>query len=429
MNDDADDGTDSGRERPAGTIQQTAGARTRRRFLALAGVTGTGAVAGCSFLGGDGETTTQSDDSDASGDGTGQGSDGSDGSGGTGGTGGELDLAEFRGSGALVEGRGDPGGTPIAELPDLDGELNFYLGGGEGGLYLQLIRAFRDHYPNFSFNYSLENSSSLANKIIEETRAGGSPADVFLAVDAGSLAAVAEAGATEPLPSSVTDPVPANFRTEDWVGIAGRARAIPYHTAEIDEADVPETVQDIPGNETFADAMGWAPTYSAFQSFVTAMRKLRGESATRDWLEGMQALGVTDFPDEFRVSNAVADGELAGGLANHYYALRVRNARPDAPIDLAFTSGDAGALVNVSGAEVVTGTDDADLARTFVRHLLSREAQEFFATRTFAYPTVADVRPPGGLPSIDELNPPDVSLSELSDVEGTIDLLRDTGAL
>ena len=400
-------------------------ARSRRRFIAAASVAGAAGLAGCGIFGGGGNTTTESGDGTGGdgtgGDGTGDGSDGA--------ASGDLDLDEFRGSGALVEGRGDPGGTPISELPPLEGELNFYLGGGEGGLYLQLIRSFEEYYPDFSFNHSLQGSSALANQIIEETRAGQSPADVFIAVDAGSLAAVAEAGATASLPGSVTDPVPAPYKTSDWVGIAGRARAIPYNTNELDESDVPDTVQEFPGNDTFADAMGWAPTYGAFQSFITAMRKLRGDDATRQWLESMQELGVTKFPDEFRISNAVADGELLAGFANHYYALRVKNARPNAPIDLKFTSGDAGALVNVSGAAIVEGTDDPELARTFIRHLLSREAQEFFATRTFAYPTVADVQPPGGIPTIDELNPPDVALSELADVEGTIDLLRDTGVL
>ncbi|MEF8775106.1 MAG: extracellular solute-binding protein [Haloarculaceae archaeon] len=380
--------------------------RTRRRFLATVGMAGTLAVAGCS--GGDEAGTTT--------DATGVGGDG-------------FDLDDFRGSGPLVEDRGEPGGTPVDELPNLDGELNLYLGGGEGGLYLQLVRNFADHYPDFSFNHSLESSSSLANKLIEETRAGASPADVFVAVDAGSLGAIADAGATEPMPSSVSEPVPAAFKTDDWVGIAGRARAIPYNTDRLDATEVPDTVRDFPGNDTFADGLGWAPTYAAFHSFVTAMRALRGDSATREWLEGVQALGVTEYPDEFRVSNAVADGELLAGFANHYYALRVRNARSDAPIDVAFTRGDAGALVNVSGAAIVKGTEDADLAGRFVRHLLSREAQEFFATRTFAYPTVADVQPPGGLPTIDDLDPPDVSLAELSDVQGTIELLRDAGVL
>ncbi|MEF8783530.1 MAG: extracellular solute-binding protein [Haloarculaceae archaeon] len=379
------------------------GRLSRRRFVAVAGVVGAGALAGCPASTGDGGDGGGADD--------------------------PTDLANFRGSGPLVETRGQPGGTSITELPDLSGELTLYLGGGEGGLYMDLIELFGNVYPEFDVSTQLEASANLANTIVEESEAGTSPADVFMAVDAGSLGAVAEAGAAASLPSEATDAVPAELRTDEWVGFAGRARAIPYNTEQLSGPDVPETVQEFPEFGAFEESFGWAPTYSAFQSFVTAMRLTRGADETRDWLLDMRDLGAIEYNNEFLASNAVADGEIAGALANHYYALRVRNSRGDAPVDLAFTSGDAGALINVSGATIIEGTDDEELAVDFLRHLLSAEAQEFFATRTFAYPTVPGVEPVGGLPSIDELNPPDVDLAELANVDPTLELLRETDVL
>ena len=41
----------------------------------------------------------------------------------------------------------------------------------------------------------------------------------------------------------------------------------------------------------------------------------------------------------------------------------------------------------------------------------------------------AGVEPEGDLPPLDSLDPPDVDLGSLSDLEGTIDLLRDVGVL
>jgi iron(III) transport system substrate-binding protein len=252
---------------------------------------------------------------------------------------------------------------------------------------------------------------------------------MFIAVDAGSLAAVAEAGAAATLSAEATEAVDDDFVTDQWVGVAGRARAVPYNTNELSASDVPDTVQAFPDTPAVAGALGWAPTYSAFQSFITAMRLLRGDDGARQWLNEIQETGVTEYPDEFRVSNAVANGDLRAGFANHYYALRVRNARPEAPVDLAFTSGDAGALINVSGGLAVEGTAKQELVETLIRHLTSAEAQEFFATTTFAYPTVPDVPPAGGIPTIDELNPPDIDLTELGDQSATLDLLRETGVL
>ena len=104
--------------------------------------------------------------------------------------------------------------------------------------------------------------------------------------------------------------------------------------------------------------------------------------------------------------------------------------RPDAPLDTAFTQNDAGAIFNVAGACVLDTASDSTLASNFVRHLLSAEAQDYFARETFEYPLVPEVDPVGRLPAIDDLNPPEgLDLSQLSDLEATISLLRETGAL
>jgi iron(III) transport system substrate-binding protein len=337
-------------------------------------------------------------------------------------------LESFRGSGPMVEQRSEVGGPRIEDLPPLSGELSIYLGGGEGGLYRDLLDRFSQLYDDFSPTVRTAPSAQLANTVIEETNAGSSKADVFWAVDAGALGAVANAGGLTTLPDNVLGPVPDAFHPNDqWVGVAGRARSVPYNTDELAASDVPNKVREFP--DTIGANMGWAPTYGAFQSFVTAMRLLRGDQATRTWLENMQSAGVTEFPDEFLVSNAVADGEITAGFANHYYALRVQAARPDAPIALAFTEGDAGGLVNVAGAGVVKGTQRTQLAHRFIRHLLTAEAQEFFATRTFAYPMVEGVPPVGNLPPVEELSPPDIDLAKLSNIEPTLGLMREAGVL
>ncbi|WP_373189381.1 extracellular solute-binding protein [Halolamina sp.] len=378
----------------------------RRTFLAGLAGTGLVGVAGCSGGGNDMPTESGTDATSSRG---------------------SAEFTDFRGSGALAEGRGEIGGTRIDDLPELSGELTVYLGGGEGGLYRDLIAKLENIYPDFTATPREFGTSEGANTLISEGPA--TPADVFWSVDAGSLAAVAAEGLVAELPEAVTEPVPEEFHpNNEWVGTAGRARAVPYNSNELSADDIPNTVMAFPGQE-FAGSMGWAPTYGAFQAFITTMRLQEGEDRTRTWLENMLAAGVSEYNNEFIVSNATADGELQAGFANHYYALRVQEARPDSPVKLAFTSGDAGALINAAGAAVLGASQQQELANTFVRHLLSAEAQEFFATRTYAYPMVADVPPVGGLPTIDELNPPDIDLSRLSEIGPTVDLLRETGVL
>jgi iron(III) transport system substrate-binding protein len=374
---------------------------SRRRFLAAVSATGAAGVAGCSDLLPGDSTGTEP---------------------------GEVAFADFRGSGPFVEGRPEPSGTRIEDLPDLEGELEIYLGGGESGLYRDLIALFEEIYPEFTASTRPFGAAEAANTILTEDES--TPADVFWSVDAGSVGAVADAGLTATLPAEVVDPVPSAFHpTDEWVGTAGRARAVPYNSDELSRSGVPDSVMAFPDAGQLSGGMGWAPTYGAFQAFVTAMRVIEGRDRTASWLRGMVDAGVSEYQDEFLVSNAVAEGEIVAGLANHYYALRVTASRPDAPIELAFTSGDAGALVNVAAAARLAPSDRGDLADAFVRHLLTVEAQEFFATRTYAYPMIPGVPPVGGLPTIDELNPPPLDLTELSDIQPTLDLLRETDIL
>jgi iron(III) transport system substrate-binding protein len=177
----------------------------------------------------------------------------------------------------------------------------------------------------------------------------------------------------------------------------------------------------------FDGDLGWAPTYGSCQAFITAMRIFEGEAATREWLEGVVDAGITPYADEFQVSQAIANGELDAGFTNHYYIQRVIDGSPSAPIDTAFTSGDAGAIFNVAGAAVVDTAPNPELAQNFVRHLLSAEAQEYFAVETFEYPLISEVEPVGDLPTVDELDVPEFDIAELSNVRATIDLMRDVG--
>ena len=378
---------------------------TRRRLLGALGTGATAGIAGCSDLSGNDDDASQNVQI--------------------------PELSAFRGSGALIEGRPAPGGTSIRDLPDLSGSLNLYLGGGEGGIYTQFIERLQEIYPDFRVFRSSAPSSSLAQTTVKEVEAGSPQADVFWSIDASSLGFVADNDAYEPLPPEVVDPVPEKFRGENnaWVGVAGRARSIPYNTNELDAEDIPTTVQEIPETDLLRGQMGWAPTYGAFKSFITAMRLVEGREMTLDWLVSLREAGTDRFPNEFVIANQVADGALRAGFTNHYYALRVRNSRPDAPLGLAFTENDAGALVNVAGALRIRGTDKGTLVNNFIRHLLSSEAQEFFTTISFAYPMVADIAPPGGLPTVDELNPPDIDLADLSDLEPTLELMREADVL
>ncbi|MFB6118523.1 extracellular solute-binding protein [Halosegnis sp.] len=380
---------------------------TRRRYLAGVGTALAAGLAGCNEGGtGTGTEGDGSEPTDTPAEGPGQ-------------------------IGSGREGREAPGGTPMAELPNLSGELNLYSGRGEA-LVGDLIGFIGDLYPDLTIRVRYDGSADLVNRIL--TEGSNSSADVFYSVNAGALGALAAEGRTQTLPDSVLEPVPEGFRDPDanWVGTSGRARSIPYNTEQFSEDDIPDDIFQFPELDRFDGAMGWTPVYGSFQAFITAMRILNGPEETKAWINGMQESNVATYGDEFAIAQAVADGEIGAGFANHYYTLRVLDARPDAPIDLAFTENDAGAIFNVAGAATVDTASDATLANNFIRHLLSAEAQEYFATTTFEYPMIPGVEPvqPGGieLPTVDELNPPEeLDLSQLADLGPTLELMREAG--
>jgi iron(III) transport system substrate-binding protein len=306
--------------------------------------------------------------------------------------------------------------------------LRIYSGRGEG-LVGDLLSYLDERYPDFTPRVTYDTASALASRI--DTEASNTPADVFYSVNAGALAFLAENDRPEALTDDTTDLVGEEFRADDgaWTGTSGRARTVPYNTSALSESDLPDSIMEFPDLTEYEGEIGWAPTYSSFQGFITAMVELEGEEATREWLSGMQDLGVQQYSDEFAISQAVADGDLAFGFANHYYIQRVLAGRPEAPLSTGFTGGDAGAVFNVAGAARIAASDRQEQADLFVRHLLSSEAQEFFAVRTFEYPLVSGVEPVGRLPTIDELNVPDIDLSALSELDQTVQLLRDENVL
>jgi iron(III) transport system substrate-binding protein len=370
----------------------------RRRFVAGLSALGAVGLAGCGSAG----------NGDGNGNGNGNGDDVT-----------ESGVGQI---GSARAGRGPPGGTPIAEMPDLEGELTVYSGRGEF-LVGELVEYIKQQYDDLSLTVRYGGSTDLVNQIANEGQ--GSPADVFYSVNSGALGALAREGRTQTLSEEITDLVRDEFHTEEWIGTSGRARTVPYNTNAYSEENMLNDIMAYP--DEFGGQLGWAPSYGSCQAFITAMRILEGEEATREWLNGVLNAGIQAYPDEFVACQAIADGEIDAAFTNHYYIQRVLDSSPGAPIATSFTEGDAGAVFNVAGAAVVDTASDATLAENFVRHLLSAEAQDYFARTTFEYPLIPGVEPIGNLPTIDELDVPDIDLTQLSDLEATVDLMRDVG--
>ena len=154
-----------------------------------------------------------------------------------------------------------------------------------------------------------------------------------------------------------------------------------------------------------------------------------GEEATAAWLEELAANEPVTYPDNGSIVAAVESGEIALGLVNHYYLLRLDAEQGGTVARNEFLDdGTAGSLVMPAGAGVLAASDRSAEATQFVEFLLSEEAQSYFVEETYEYPMVEGVEADPAAARLDELHPPEVDLSELATVlDRAAELVTESG--
>ncbi len=317
-------------------------------------------------------------------------------------------------------------GPVITEASRQSDKLTIYSGRSES-LVDPIIRQFADA-SGLEVGVKYAKTGELAATILEEGRR--SPADIFFAQDPGGLGAVEDI--LSPLPDNLLGRVPEWARSTEgkWVGISGRARVVAFNTDRLTEADLPDDMWGFV-DPAWKGRIGWAPTNASFQTMVTGMRSVWGGERTREWLGGVMANEPGIYPKNTPIMAAVGAGEIDAGFVNHYYlhrflaeegeAFPARNYHPRA--------GGPGSLMMVAGAGILNSSENSEPARNFLDFALSTAAQTYFAGQTFEYPLVDGVRTHRLLKPLAEIEQPEITVDELSDLKGTQALLRDAGAL
>jgi iron(III) transport system substrate-binding protein len=318
--------------------------------------------------------------------------------------------------------------APVATDPceTASGSLTVYSGRSE--------KLVADLYTQFTSDTGIDvevrygDSGELAGQILTEGNA--TPADVFFSQDAGALGAVSEAGLFVELEESVLNRVATKYRSElnTWVGTSGRARVVIFNPTLV--ATPPTSIDELVDPQ-WSGKIGFAPTNASWQSFVTALRVVRGEDEARTWLEAFAANNPVAYEKNGAVRDAVNAGEVALGLVNHYY-LYEKIAAEGAENVVAqnqYLPGDIGGLVNVAGIGVLKNSDNSAGSQCFASYLVSDIAQKYFVEKSFEYALVEGIAPFDGLPTLEELDPPSIDLSDLNSIAETQELLNDVGLL
>lgn len=305
--------------------------------------------------------------------------------------------------------------------------LTIYSGRDEALIGPLLDRFVEESGIDIDVRYG--DSGDLALLLAEE--GDDTPADIFFSQSPGAVEFLATQDLLGEIDQDTVALVGERYRSDDaaWVGITARRRVLVYNSELVDPTTLPDSVLDLT-DDKYRGRVAMAPPNASFQDFITAMRQLLGNDTAQSWLEGMAANDTATYPDNNSIVDAVARGEIPMGLVNHYYNYRYLHEDPSAESrNYIFPDGDIGALVIESSVAILAPTDRTSEARRFVRFLLDRSSQRYFADNTFEYPLVEGVDPAGDLPSLDEAPVPPVDIEELGDLKTTVDMIRDSGLL
>ena len=273
-------------------------------------------------------------------------------------------------------------------------------------------------------------TADLAATLVEEGDA--SPADAFFAQEPGAIGAVADAGLLARLPDDVLELVPSRYRDPRgrWVGVTGRARVIAYNRDAVSRDELPRSPFGLTAPR-WRDRVGWSPASSSMQEYVTALRARYSDERVREWLEAMVENGAKSYPNNVTIRDAIADGEIDLGLINHYYVAQAAAEEGRGyPVEVYFPPGGLGSLMLLTSVGVLESSERKPEAFDLVRSLLAPPSQRFFTASAKEYPLAIGVEPDPSLSvPLSEIPSPEGDLVDLSELQATIELMQESGAL
>jgi iron(III) transport system substrate-binding protein len=278
--------------------------------------------------------------------------------------------------------------------------------------------------------------SSGTTELVNRLKAEGdrTPADLFLTNDAGSLEQARAAGILRPVNMREVDrAIPPQFRAPDnaWIGLSGRFWIIVYNKTLV-RPDELKSLLDL-ANPKWKGKIAIPNAGSEYlQAGVSVIRASYGDAKTKEFLLGLKDnAGAQVYQKSSQIVEAVAKGQAALGIVNHYYVYRHLAAQPSAPI-AAFMpdqqDGGMGAIMNVAGVGIVKHTTHLESAKLLVEFLVAQAGQKLFADLDKEYPLHPDVKADPALVERKSFRAAQVPLTRLAELrEPTLTLIEQVG--
>lgn len=220
--------------------------------------------------------------------------------------------------------------------------------------------------------------------------------DVFIGTSAGIAELLRQKGLLYPYVSPYAKEIPEEFKAPDgtWMGITGRVRVIIYNKKLVRPQDLPKSFFDLAlpkwkGQIAMA-SMGERTTVS----WLAAIMALKGEEFTKRYVEGLRQNGLKVLSNNTEVRKAVARGEYALGITNHYYYLIQLREDPNSPIGIIYPDQgpkDMGTPVFSITVGIIKGAKHLDQAKAFVDYLLKPQGNRLLVEGEYEIPLLPHI--------------------------------------
>jgi iron(III) transport system substrate-binding protein len=272
-------------------------------------------------------------------------------------------------------------------------------------------------------------AGELARRI--ELERGKPNGDVFLGTAAGITELLRQKGLLEPYASPYAREIPEEFRAADhaWVGITGRVRVLIYNTNRVKPAEAPGSYFDLTAprwkGQVAVASLGERTTVS----WLAALMALKGEAATRQYVDALRANGLKVLKNNTEVRNAVARGEVAVGITNHYYYMLQLQEDPRSPIAIVYPDqGPTGMGTPVFSitAAIIKGAPHQTEARALIDFLLKPAGNRLLVEGEFEIPLLPRVAVVGadrGIRGLGQFKKAPVTQVQLAELEPTVERL------
>jgi iron(III) transport system substrate-binding protein len=309
--------------------------------------------------------------------------------------------------------------TNSADDGALAGEVNVYSG-RHYDADLAIFDAFTKA-TGVKVNVIEAGADALIERLDREGSA--SPADLFIAADAGMLWRAKSRGLLRPISNAETLALaPAQFRDAAgaWVGLSKRVRVIIYNK----DAAFPVAIDsyDDLADPALKGALCVRSSTNVYnQSLMAWLIEKEGAERARAWAQGVVA-NFARAPEGNDTSQieAVAAGQCKIAIVNSYYLARFVNGDDEKSKAIREKVGliipnqeTTGAHVNISGAGVTRHAPNAKNAEALIAFLLSPESQAAFAAGNNEYPVVDGIAPTGPIATFGDFKSDDAPLGLL----------------